>query len=350
MKSINNLIQGNIYNKINILANLKETFLKKKDILNMRNLDHYNRVNIASKYIYNEMPIRFSKRIKELEKFPFDINQHSEINKIRNWYCKSLEDILSLPYPKNNYNDIYNCVTEIVSRHSYTLNTVAKGIYEMKKVNENIYNDYYLNNFLNDFYKNRTRTRTLLLNYLGYHKHNDNLIGNIKINCNIKELIQNSIHDLEDISYQNKLNIPEIELNIEPTSFSYIDDYLYYSILEILKNSVKAINDKNINGKINITSYNDNNIYILKISDNGIGIQNNILDKIWNFGYTTTDLDINNYNKEKVIINPISGFGYGLPLSKIYLKLFQGNIHLFSEYNIGTDVYIFIDLKNDWYL
>ena len=45
MKSINNLIQGNIYNKINILANLKETFLKKKDILNMRNLDHYNRVN-----------------------------------------------------------------------------------------------------------------------------------------------------------------------------------------------------------------------------------------------------------------------------------------------------------------
>ena len=120
--------------------------------------------------------------------------------------------------------------------------------------------------------------------------------------------------------------------------------------MEILKNSVKAVNDSDNKDKIiNINSYKDNNIYVLKVSDNGIGIKDDNLDKIWNFNYTTTN-NIAEYNRDFGLNSPISGFGYGLPISKILIENFSGKIKVFSEFNRGTDVYMILDLKNNWLL
>ena len=119
--------------------------------------------------------------------------------------------------------------------------------------------------------------------------------------------------------------------------------------MEILKNSVKATNDlfgEEPNGILDITTaHKDKNMYILKISDNGIGIKPENLNKIWNFSYTTSNL--NDIISEDTN-TPISGFGYGLSISKIILKTFGDHIKVYSEYKNGTDVYVFLDLKNNW--
>ena len=46
--------------------------------------------------------------------------------------------------------------------------------------------------------------------------------------------------------------------------------------------------------------------------------------------------------------NPLSGLGYGLPISRIILQTFNGDIKIFSKQNIGTDTYLFIDIASDW--
>ena len=129
--------------------------------------------------------------------------------------------------------------------------------------------------------------------------------------------------------------------------FSCVDSYFHYLLLEILKNSVKATNDlfgEEPNGILDITTaHKDKNMYILKISDNGIGIKPENLNKIWNFSYTTSNAILNNGEEDNN--TPISGFGYGLSISKIILKTFGDHIKVYSEYGNGTDVYIFLDLK-----
>jgi pyruvate dehydrogenase kinase 2/3/4 len=93
----------------------------------------------------------------------------------------------------------------------------------------------------------------------------------------------------------------------------------------------------------------DNNIIILKISDNGDGIDEEDMKHIWKFSFTTSDINFNDqYSNDFEKENPLSGFGYGLPISRILLKIFNGNLKVFSQKGKGTDVYLFIDLNSNW--
>ena len=350
MRGIKNLLNKNIYSAVNTLATIGETRVQKSKLIGMHKLTKNNRILSAAPYLYEEMPIRLAGRIKELEKLPFNINDYCEISESRERYSQSLVDISTTPYPDTleNCEIFYNTTLKIVNRHASTLNTMAKGIHKLKK-SGSIEDEFNLNEFLANFYQNRTRLRLLLQNFIAYFdKEREDHVGVINLNCDINSVINHAIDDVQVIAQQNYIDTPDFDINIKPLKFTYVDSYLHYVLLEIFKNSVKATNDAdNLVEPISISSYSDNNIYILKISDKGIGIKEKNLNKIWHYSYTTTDIDENICNDNNYD-NPISGFGYGLPISKVILGTFGDNINVFSEYEKGTDVYIFIDLKNDW--
>jgi len=337
------------YHLINNLSNKSETFVSKKSLLKMAPLNKNNQILFASKYIYNEIPIRFSKRIRELEHLPLYLNKDHEIFQIRDWYLESLDEVTNLKEP-NNIDECYNVkkvMEEIYNRHSRTLIIMSNGIHKLKKKNlidENV------DSFLTNFYYKRTRTRFLIGNYLDYFKEKDNRIGAIDTDCNIQTIVNKSLNEIEIISDIHRINIPEIKVDVPVTNFSYPKTYLYYILIEILKNSIVAL--QNIkNPLIQISTHIDNNYIIIKISDNGIGIDDKNFDDIWKFSYTTSK--INNNNTDIIDFesqSPISGLGYGLPLSKIFIKTFNGNIKVFSKKNIGTETYLFIDITSNWKL
>ena len=117
----------------------------------------------------------------------------------------------------------------------------------------------------------------------------------------------------------------------------------------MLKNSAVSVNDR-FNGdrdgykpEIEIMTtgnYRGNpKMLCVQISDNGIGIPTENLNKIWNFGYTTAN------NKRS-----ISGYGYGLPMSRILMESFGGSISIHSIENKRTTVKILINLVDEWNL
>lgn len=336
------------YQLINNLCNKKETLVSKSSLLNMRNITKKNQIIFASQYVHNELPIRLARRVKDLENLPLQLESHHEIFKVRDWYLQSLDDITILKKPTNedDCNKMYEIVKKIHNRHSNTMNTMAQGIDKLKEkklINKDI------DNFLTNFYYNRTKTRFLIRNYLDYFNDDLNKLGALKLNCKINDIIKNVISDIESLcDIHHIINIPNINVNVNDKEFIYVEPYLHYILIEILKNSLVAVKNKK-NPLIEINGFTDNNYIILKITDNGSGISDFHMNDIWKFSFTTSPIDYkNDFQNDFEKKNPISGFGYGLPISRIILQTFNGNIRIFSKKNIGTDTYLFIDISSDW--
>src|SRR6266536_6579786 len=70
----------------------------------------------------------------------------------------------------------------------------------------------------------------------------------------------------------------------------------------------------------------------IKISDEGGGIPRSAIPLVWTYMYTTVDQTPNldpDFNKSDFKA-PMAGFGYGLPISRLYARYFGGDLKLIS--------------------
>ncbi len=136
---------------------------------------------------------------------------------------------------------------------------------------------------------------------------------------NPTQVIQEVINILEPL-YKNK-NI-EIVFENEFSGSVKADYQKFQQILfNLLSNAIKFTNN---NGKIVVTSSKDKKNYILKVKDNGIGIEKKNHSKIFK-----KFVHLNNvYTKNST--------GLGLTITKELVKLHNGKISLESEINKGT--------------
>ncbi len=54
----------------------------------------------ASQFIVEELPIRLAHRVQELEDLPDGLNEMPSINKVKDWYSQSFEELTTIPTPK----------------------------------------------------------------------------------------------------------------------------------------------------------------------------------------------------------------------------------------------------------
>ena len=138
---------------------------------------------------------------------------------------------------------------------------------------------------------------------------------------NPTQVIQEVINILEPL-YQNK-NI-SVEFNHDFEGKIKADYQKFQQILyNLLSNAIKFTDQ---NGKIEITSNSKNSDYILKIKDNGIGIDKKYHNKIFKKFVHLNNVYTKNQNST----------GLGLTITKELVKLHNGKITLESEVNKGT--------------
>lgn len=79
----------------------------------------------------------------------------------------------------------------------------------------------------------------------------------------------------------------------------------------------------------------------IKVSDEGGGIPRSGINKIWTYLYTTGESPLRAEG-----FNPgdspavLAGYGYGLPLSRLYARYFGGDLQIISMEGYGTDAYL----------
>lgn len=143
------------------------------------------------------------------------------------------------------------------------------------------------------------------------------------------QLIGEVVNILEPL-YQNK-NI-DLIFNCEK-DYQIMADYQKFQqiLYNLLSNAIKFTGK---NGKIEIIQQSKNKNYILKIKDNGVGIEKKYHNKIFK---KFVHID-NIYSKNQ------TSTGLGLPITKELARLHNGKITLESELNKGTT--FILEFKN----
>ncbi len=109
---------------------------------------------------------------------------------------------------------------------------------------------------------------------------------------NLREAIGNAVAVLEKPVRESDIEI-SIDCDSAPEEISIQEGRFHQMLVDLIKNSIEAINDLEMAGGqentpfIRINSYVDSGSLIIEIADNGIGIEKGKFDLIFRPGYTT---------------------------------------------------------------
>lgn len=143
-----------------------------------------------------------------------------------------------------------------------------------------------------------------------------------KSKINFHELIELAATRMQ---LQLQSNNGKLDLELNANHFFINGDLIHLNnmICNFIDNAIKY-SDKN--PCIKIETWNENNFLLIKISDNGIGIEKSFHSKIFEKYFRVPTGNLHN----------VKGFGLGLAYCKMIIKLHNGAVNINSQINIGT--------------
>jgi pyruvate dehydrogenase kinase 2/3/4 len=260
-------------------------------------------------------------------------------------YFAMVDDTGDWPPELSLYNERFaKTLHNIKRRHDGVVTTMAQGILEYKRKRQRMQIDHNIQAFLDRFYMSRIGIRMLIGQHIALtdqsHHRDPSYVGIICTKTNIQDLAQEAIENARFVceDHYGLFEAPKIQLVCSPNiNFMYVPGHLSHMLFETLKNSLRAVvethgEDKQefpvtkvivAEGKEDIT---------IKISDEGGGIPRSAIPLVWTYMYTTVDRTPNldpDFDKSDFKA-PMAGFGYGLPISRLYARYFGGDLKLIS--------------------
>ena len=260
-------------------------------------------------------------------------------------YFAAADDGQEWPPELSAYNTKFaDTLEKIKRRHDSVVTTVAQGILEWKRKRQRMQIDHNIQAFLDRFYMSRIGIRMLIGQHIALtdqrSRSDPNYVGIICTKTNVRELAQEAIENARFVceDHYGLFDAPKVQLVCNnDISFMYVPGHLSHMLFETLKNSLRAVVERHGQDKEDfpvtkvIVAEGKEDITI-KISDEGGGIPRSAIPLVWTYMYTTVDqtpsLDPD-FNKSDFKA-PMAGFGYGLPISRLYARYFGGDLKLIS--------------------
>uniref|UniRef100_A0A3Q1GNA6 Protein-serine/threonine kinase n=1 Tax=Acanthochromis polyacanthus TaxID=80966 RepID=A0A3Q1GNA6_9TELE len=343
-------------------------------------------------FLRQELPVRLANIMKEINLLPDNLLGTPSVRLVQSWYAgssfslfclklhlrkwmqrenddiplpcrymQSLQEILEFK-DKNADDekvtyDFTDAVIKIRNRHNDVIPTMAQGVVEYKEtygtdpvVSQNV--QY----FLDRFYMSRISIRMLLnqhtLLFGGKVKGNPahpKQIGSIDPNCRVSEVIRDAYENARNLCDRYYMNSPELileEFNVKeqgkPVTVVYVPSHLYHMVFELFKNAMRATMElygdsmdyPPVHARVALGSED----LTVKVSDRGGGVPLRKIDRLFTYTYSTAPRPSIDGSRAA----PLAGYGYGLPISRLYARYFQGDLKLYSLEGYGTDAIIYI--------
>eukprot|EP00438_Fugacium_kawagutii_P017514 Skav206902 [mRNA] locus=scaffold2387:365082:377886:+ [translate_table: standard] len=140
--------------------------------------------------------------------------------------------------------------------------------------------------------------------------------------------------------------------------FTYVPKYLYYMVLELLKNSARATietssSQEEIEARpIKVTVSANSGQVAIRIQDMAGGIPFEVAERVWSYTYSTADTRSDVWEHQGTPLagtlaiaaggggKATVGYGVGLPLSRLYAQYLGGSLNLMSMPGEGTTAFL----------
>ncbi|KAF9110945.1 hypothetical protein BGX27_005680 [Mortierella sp. AM989] len=346
-------------------------------------------------FLNRELPVRFARRIVELNGLPSDLKETDPFQSLLRNYSMSFDELQS--YSDNSqllfstslekdsdetiqltaqkeYADLLQAIT---NRHKQDVIFMAHGISLFKRYQiSRSRPSEEIQHFLNSFNRGRLGIRIMVGHHLAlqhqfYHPDepsssaylstpssaHSRRVGIIEPQCDIEALILRASQSAQFVFFQhyNTVFPPNVhiehskELGGKKVRFPVVPALLHHILFELLKNSMRATAE--FHG-LEKSSYPDGDLNIM-IKDHGGGMPSAHEEKLFNYMFTTASntvcIDFPSIMAavEKKPMNatlgenlPLCGFGFGLATSRLYARLFHGDLVMKSIAGSGTEASI----------
>ncbi|XP_017720490.1 PREDICTED: pyruvate dehydrogenase kinase, isozyme 3 [Rhinopithecus bieti] len=302
--------------------------------LSIKQFLDFGRDNACEKTSYmflrKELPVRLANTMREVNLLPDNLLNRPSVGLVQSWYMQSFLELLEYenksPEDPQVLDNFLQVLIKVRNRHNDVVPTMAQGVIEYKeKFGFDPFISTNIQYFLDRFYTNRISFRMLInqhtLLFGGdtnpvHPKH----IGSIDPTCNVADVVKElSVNMIKECAFALTSSVLEMQNSMRATVELYEDRKEGYPAVKTLVTL----------GKEDLS---------IKISDLGGGVPLRKIDRLFNYMYSTAPRP----SLEPTRAAPLAGFGYGLPISRLYARYFQGDLKLYSMEGVGTDAVIYL--------
>ncbi|NP_110499.1 pyruvate dehydrogenase kinase, isozyme 2 [Rattus norvegicus] len=309
-------------------------------------------------FLRQELPVRLANIMKEINLLPDRVLSTPSVQLVQSWYVQSLLDIMEFldkdPEDHRTLSQFTDALVTIRNRHNDVVPTMAQGVLEYKDT----YGDDPVSNqniqyFLDRFYLSRISIRMLINQHTlifdgstnpAHPKH----IGSIDPNCSVSDVVKDAYDMAKLLCDKYYMASPDLEIQevnatnaTQPIHMVYVPSHLYHMLFELFKNAMRATVESHESSltlpPIKIMVALGEEDLSIKMSDRGGGVPLRKIERLFSYMYSTAPTP-----QPGTGGTPLAGFGYGLPISRLYAKYFQGDLQLFSMEGFGTDAVIYL--------
>ncbi|XP_055693032.1 pyruvate dehydrogenase (acetyl-transferring) kinase, mitochondrial [Lutzomyia longipalpis] len=319
-------------------------------------------------FLRKELPVRLANIMQEIALLPQQLLRAPSVAMVSQWYHKSFEEIINYEKIDPTSDILKRFVGDlkgIRDRHSDVVQTMALGILEMK---ENHRGDMEpgmetsIQYFLDRLYMSRISIRMLINQHtilFGTHQPDPGKhIGCIDPMCNPTAVVRDAYETARFLCEQYYFGAPALEIEEhnelepgQPVRIIYVPSHLYHMLFELFKNSMRAVmerfqhDEENI-PSIKVTIVRAKEDICVKMSDRGGGIPRSQMHLLFKYMYSTAPQPQKHVDHQSNTV-PLAGYGYGLPISRLYARYFHGDLCLMSCEGYGTDAVIYLKTLSD---
>ncbi|XP_037954351.1 pyruvate dehydrogenase (acetyl-transferring) kinase, mitochondrial isoform X2 [Teleopsis dalmanni] len=318
-------------------------------------------------FLRKELPVRLANIMKEIALLPDNLLNTRSVSQVSTWYMKSFEEVIEFEKAEPthcNLQKFCSTIGQIRNRHSEVVQTMAQGVIELKEAQDGNVDsalETSIQYFLDRLYMSRISIRMLInqhtLLFGKYPNEQGRHIGCLDPACQLSSVVMDAYENARFLCDQYYLTSPELQIKeynqmeneTLPIRTVYVPSHLYHMLFELFKNSMRAVVERHDQDKcdilppIEVMIVRGKEDICVKISDQGGGIPRSQTDQLFKYMYSTAPQP----SKSDLHTVPLAGYGYGLPISRLYARYFHGDIVLLSCEGFGTDAIIYMKALSD---
>ena len=343
---------GSLLGRVDYLAQFKQRAVTLQQLFEFGLDSSPTTVLTSAQFLHQELPVRLSHRVKELENLPSGLSDMPSVILVKGMYLDSVRELIELSCPENAEDErgFTAALENIKQRHNNVVALMAKGVLELKQKKGPDAVKPELQEFLDSFHISRIGIRMLIGQQVALHQPpRPGYVGLICERCSPTQVARAAMENARALCQLHFGVAPEVGVfGAANLTFTYIPSHLHHMLFELLKNSMRAVVEfhRNAGGAlptIRVVVSEGLEDVTIKVADEGGGIPRSGTERIWTYLYTTADLPVRNAFEPPYQTDfdaPLAGLGYGLPVSRLYARYFGGDLQLISMEGYGTDAYL----------